>query len=221
MRAVADVSAVADPDTGVAVYDTYGLSGWTVSGARVWPPRSSPRFTAWPAGCQVPPPALKGSTKRQRGPLRTRHQRGSSTPSPRAATRAAPAIFATPRTRSSRPVGAGRLAWAPLTGSGLSDPSGRLIRCPSTWSAPLRRVNGQFVDLGVGGRSRRHHPHAISCDAPSEPLGKEVEGFASGERARPVPSTGGLVTRPPLCNGPGHAWWRTSRLVNSNGAGDR
>jgi hypothetical protein len=31
-RALADVSAVADPNTGVAVYDTYGLSGWTVFG---------------------------------------------------------------------------------------------------------------------------------------------------------------------------------------------
>lgn len=31
-RTVADVSAVADPDTGVAVYDTYGSSGWNVYG---------------------------------------------------------------------------------------------------------------------------------------------------------------------------------------------
>jgi len=31
-RSVADVAAVADPNTGVAVYDTYGLSGWTVFG---------------------------------------------------------------------------------------------------------------------------------------------------------------------------------------------
>ena len=31
-RTVADVSAVADPDTGVAVYDTYGDSGWAVYG---------------------------------------------------------------------------------------------------------------------------------------------------------------------------------------------
>ncbi|MBV8559328.1 MAG: S53 family peptidase, partial [Acidimicrobiia bacterium] len=31
-RAVADVSAVADPSTGVAVYDTYGVSGWLVFG---------------------------------------------------------------------------------------------------------------------------------------------------------------------------------------------
>jgi subtilase family serine protease len=31
-RAVADVSAVADPATGVAVYDTYGVGGWLVFG---------------------------------------------------------------------------------------------------------------------------------------------------------------------------------------------
>jgi subtilase family serine protease len=31
-RAVADVSAVADPDTGVAVYDSFGLPGWSVFG---------------------------------------------------------------------------------------------------------------------------------------------------------------------------------------------
>lgn len=31
-RAIADVSAVADPATGVAVYDTYGSSGWLVFG---------------------------------------------------------------------------------------------------------------------------------------------------------------------------------------------
>lgn len=32
MRTVADVSAVADPNTGVAVYDTYGQTGWVVFG---------------------------------------------------------------------------------------------------------------------------------------------------------------------------------------------
>ncbi|MEN3356836.1 MAG: hypothetical protein V7637_818 [Mycobacteriales bacterium] len=32
MRTTADVSAVADPDTGVAVYDTFELSGWLVAG---------------------------------------------------------------------------------------------------------------------------------------------------------------------------------------------
>jgi subtilase family serine protease len=31
-RTVADVSAVADPNTGVSVYDTYGVSGWLVFG---------------------------------------------------------------------------------------------------------------------------------------------------------------------------------------------
>ncbi len=31
-RTVADVAAVADPDTGVAVYDTYGASGWYIYG---------------------------------------------------------------------------------------------------------------------------------------------------------------------------------------------
>jgi subtilase family serine protease len=31
-RAVADVAAVADPDTGVAVYDTFGLPGWSIFG---------------------------------------------------------------------------------------------------------------------------------------------------------------------------------------------
>jgi subtilase family serine protease len=31
-RGVADVAAVADPNTGVAVYDSYGLRGWTVFG---------------------------------------------------------------------------------------------------------------------------------------------------------------------------------------------
>ncbi len=32
MRTVADVSAVADPNTGVAIYDTYGQGGWIVVG---------------------------------------------------------------------------------------------------------------------------------------------------------------------------------------------
>src|SRR5439155_19943227 len=32
MRMVADVSAVADPATGVAVYDTFGYDGWQVVG---------------------------------------------------------------------------------------------------------------------------------------------------------------------------------------------
>lgn len=32
MRTIADVSADSDPSTGVAVYDTYGLPGWTVFG---------------------------------------------------------------------------------------------------------------------------------------------------------------------------------------------
>ncbi|GAA3433547.1 hypothetical protein [Kutzneria kofuensis] len=49
-RTVADVSAVADPATGVAVYDTYGESGWLVFGlAPASRRRSSPRCTPWPA----------------------------------------------------------------------------------------------------------------------------------------------------------------------------
>ena len=54
-RTVADVSAVADPATGVAVYDTYGESGWLVYGGTSrgladhrrpstrWPARPAPR----------------------------------------------------------------------------------------------------------------------------------------------------------------------------------
>ena len=44
-----DVSAVADPATGVAVYDTYSAGGWAVSAAPAWRPRSSPPPTRWPA----------------------------------------------------------------------------------------------------------------------------------------------------------------------------
>jgi subtilase family serine protease len=50
-RQVADVSADADPDTGVAVYDTYDESGWLVSAAPASPRRSSVVFTPSP-----PPP---------------------------------------------------------------------------------------------------------------------------------------------------------------------
>jgi subtilase family serine protease len=69
-RTTTDVSAVADPDTGVAVYDTYGSSGWTVMGgtsaaspiiASVYaqatppPPTSTPRSTrtGTPPGCST------------------------------------------------------------------------------------------------------------------------------------------------------------------------
>ena len=56
-RTVADVSAVADPATGVAVYDSYGSGGWTVFGgtsvsspiiASVYALASSPPANAYP-----------------------------------------------------------------------------------------------------------------------------------------------------------------------------
>ena len=47
-RAEADVSAVADPNTGVAVYQTYGASGWVEAAEPARRPRSSPRPTPWP-----------------------------------------------------------------------------------------------------------------------------------------------------------------------------
>ncbi len=50
-RTIADVSAVADPNTGVAVYDSYGSAGETTGSsteAPASPPRSSPAYTPWP-----------------------------------------------------------------------------------------------------------------------------------------------------------------------------
>ena len=50
MRAVADVSAVADPNTGVAVYDTDGLSGWTVFGGTSVATQIISAMYAWGTG---------------------------------------------------------------------------------------------------------------------------------------------------------------------------
>ena len=47
-RTVADVSAVADPTTGVWVYDSDAAGGWSSAG-RAWPRRSSARCTRSPA----------------------------------------------------------------------------------------------------------------------------------------------------------------------------
>ena len=57
-RTVADVSAVADPATGVAVYDTYGEPAGQSTAAPAPPPRSSPPSTPSPgtAGGQRPTP---------------------------------------------------------------------------------------------------------------------------------------------------------------------
>jgi len=72
-RAEADVSAVADPNTGVAVYDTYDTEqppGWQSTAAPVSPPRSSPRCTRLPG-----PPAPRTALT----PTRTRTLPASST----------------------------------------------------------------------------------------------------------------------------------------------
>ena len=53
-RTVADVSAVADPNTGVAVYETYGASGWNVYGGTS---ASSPIIASVYAVAGTPPPA--------------------------------------------------------------------------------------------------------------------------------------------------------------------
>ncbi|MFJ3762830.1 carboxypeptidase regulatory-like domain-containing protein [Streptomyces sp. NPDC090080] len=53
MRSVADVSAVADPATGVAVYDSYGSGGWTVLGGTS---ASSPLITGIYADAGTPAP---------------------------------------------------------------------------------------------------------------------------------------------------------------------
>ena len=59
-RGIADVSAVADPSTGVAVYDTVkyqGRAGWSRSAAPASPRRSSPASTRSPADCRRAAPA--------------------------------------------------------------------------------------------------------------------------------------------------------------------
>src|SRR5262249_56115095 len=53
-RMESDVSAVADPATGVAVYDTYGGSGWAVYGGTSASPPIIPR--AHPPPPPPPPP---------------------------------------------------------------------------------------------------------------------------------------------------------------------
>lgn len=52
-RAVADVSAVADPQTGLAVYQTYGAGGWTVYGGTS---ASAPLITGAYAAAGTPTP---------------------------------------------------------------------------------------------------------------------------------------------------------------------
>lgn len=53
-RTVADVSAVADPITGLAVYDTYGQTAGSSWAGRARPPRSSLRSTRWPVRRRAP-----------------------------------------------------------------------------------------------------------------------------------------------------------------------
>ena len=74
-RAITDVSAVADPATGVAVYFTYGTGndGGPSSAAPAPARRSSPPPTPWPAR-RVPAPTRRPALRRPRRPQR-RHQR--------------------------------------------------------------------------------------------------------------------------------------------------
>ncbi len=76
MRTVADVSAVADPDTGVAVYDTFGDGGWAVYGgtsasspiiAGVYAVAGTPVAGTYPSSLPVrgTAPALNDVTDRQ------------------------------------------------------------------------------------------------------------------------------------------------------------
>ena len=66
-RTIADVSAVADPATGVAVYDSYGSGGWTVFGGTSV---SSPIIGAMYALANSATPAR--SRTRTRMPIRVR-----------------------------------------------------------------------------------------------------------------------------------------------------
>ena len=79
-RTVTDVSAVADPATGVAIYDTYGQGGWPRSAAPAWPRRSSPRIYAL-AGTR-PPAATRRPTRTPTQLPQRRHHRHDGTCSP-------------------------------------------------------------------------------------------------------------------------------------------
>ncbi len=77
MRAVADVSAVADPNTGLAVYDTFQQSGWLVAGgtslaapliAGVYALGGKPGSGEYPASyAYAQPPALNDVTSGKNG----------------------------------------------------------------------------------------------------------------------------------------------------------
>ena len=64
-RTIADVSAVADPNTGVAVYDSYGSGGWTVFGGTSAP---SPIIAAVYALATPPTAGIYPTRTRTRNP---------------------------------------------------------------------------------------------------------------------------------------------------------
>ena len=73
-RAEADVAAVADPQTGVAVYQTFGASGWAVFGGTSAAARSSPRCMHWPAIPAPPTPPTATPTPTPRPQRRDQRQ---------------------------------------------------------------------------------------------------------------------------------------------------
>jgi hypothetical protein len=104
-RAESDASAVADPNTGVAVYDTFGEGGFLSSAARARRRRSSPASMAWPRTRRRFRRTRSGSTRTP----------GRSTASrPAATARAAAASSAREgRAGTTRPASARRRASTP------------------------------------------------------------------------------------------------------------
>ena len=102
MRAVADVSAVADPATGVSVYDTYQATGWQVYGGTS---ASSPlhRRASTPTPARRPPGRTRTPTPTPSPPPLNDVTQGSTAPAPRR-TCAPPAPATTARPAWARPT---------------------------------------------------------------------------------------------------------------------
>jgi hypothetical protein len=231
-RAEADVSAVADPNTGVAVYQTFGASGWVVYGgtsvaspviASVYALAGTPGAADHPASYPYAHPTglfdvISGSNGTCGAPVCTAGTgwdgpTGLGTPDGTAAFTASSSTTLTVANPGNQSTATGHAVSLTMTASGGTP--------PYTWSATLPA--GLTINSSTGVISGT--PTTVGSTTATVTVHDSASHTASTSFTWTITATSGctaaqLLGNPGFETGSAAPWTTTAGVINPNGAGE-